>query len=225
MGEILHYLIYLDESGDLGFNFTQPFKKGGSSRFLTLSAILLPEDKLKYLERIIRNIYKQRKRNTNNELKSFMLSSKELVHFVIQLTKLAQHSDIHFYSISINKQRTKKALRNDPNTLYNYAVKKMLLEPISRYEYVDFMPDSRSEKTNTRWNMNEYLQQMLIELDIEKGIINKKCNITPMDSKNNLALQFVDYYASLVWTSHEFNNNRLIDFEKLDNVHHELLFV
>ncbi len=220
----MRYLIYLDESGDLGFNFSKPFKKGGSSRFLTLSAILLPENKLKYLERVVRNIYKQRKRHTSNELKSFMLSSKEMEHFVHQLMKLAQNKDIHFYSITVNKQRTKNTLRKDPNTLYNYAVKKMLLEPISCYEYVDFMPDTRSEKTHTRWNMNEYLQQVLIELDIEKGTINKKCNITPMDSKNQLALQFVDYYASLVWTSHEFNKNRLTTFDDFDNVHHELLF-
>lgn len=65
---------------------------------------------------------------------------------------------------------------------------------------------------------------MLVEMDIEQGINNKQCNVTPMDSKYNLALQFVDFYASLVWASHEFKDDKIILFGQQDNVHHSLLF-
>ncbi|MBW3010579.1 DUF3800 domain-containing protein, partial [Acinetobacter baumannii] len=45
--------IYLDESGDLGWNMEKPYQKGGSSRMLTLAAICLPENKVKYVQRIV----------------------------------------------------------------------------------------------------------------------------------------------------------------------------
>ena len=32
--------VYLDESGDLGWKFDAPYRCGGSSRYLTISAII-----------------------------------------------------------------------------------------------------------------------------------------------------------------------------------------
>lgn len=42
---IVAIIIYLDESGDLGFNFSAPFRTGGSSRFLTIGALSVDPEK------------------------------------------------------------------------------------------------------------------------------------------------------------------------------------
>lgn len=223
----MRHLIYLDESGDLGWSLDRPYKKGGSSQYLTIACVLLPESKLSSIERIVRGFYKKRKRSTDNELKSIDLSSKEKSEFIRAMVKLKDKDTkncIQFFAITIKKSRAKNKLRGDANSLYNYAIKRLLIDEISKYEYVDFIPDNRCEKTNARWNMPEYIQQMLNEKALEVPIKNKQCNITPMDSKYNLALQFVDYYVAMVWASHEFNDNRIVEFEKMDNVNHHMLF-
>ncbi|MDT1780317.1 hypothetical protein NLX66_014025 [Acinetobacter baumannii] len=51
----------MDESGDLGWNMEKPYQKGGSSRMLTLAAICLPENKVKYVQRIVRALYEKEK--------------------------------------------------------------------------------------------------------------------------------------------------------------------
>jgi len=35
--------VYVDESGDLGWEFAQPFRQGGSSRYLTIASLLVPK--------------------------------------------------------------------------------------------------------------------------------------------------------------------------------------
>lgn len=219
-------LIYLDESGDLGFSLDKPYQKGGSSRMLTLSAVCLPEHKVKYIERIIRSIYQKRKRPLKNELKSVDLNTADKKLF-LQLTHklLADHNDIQLLSITVNKAQVSPRLKNDPNVLYNYMVKLLLLKTICQFEYVDFMPDRRSERLNAKWNMGEYLNQMIQELSVEQPIINKSCQVTPMDSAKSLALQFIDFYAGLIWAKYEFNDDRMDDFLNQNKlINHKLFF-
>ncbi|MGE0049222.1 MAG: DUF3800 domain-containing protein [Acidithiobacillus sp.] len=52
--------IYLDESGDLGWQFGRPFKRGGSSRYLVIAALVAPPDKDMVTERCIRGLHKAR---------------------------------------------------------------------------------------------------------------------------------------------------------------------
>jgi hypothetical protein len=52
--------IYMDESGDLGWKFDAPYRKGGSSRFLTIAFIICPSNKSHKLDRIVRRIYESR---------------------------------------------------------------------------------------------------------------------------------------------------------------------
>ncbi|HHB1533850.1 TPA: DUF3800 domain-containing protein [Acinetobacter baumannii] len=175
--------IYLDESGDLGWNMEKPYQKGGSSRMLTLAAICLPENKVKYVQRIVRALYEKRKRPLKNELKSVDLNLKDKEIFVKLTAKLIKdHPDIQLRSITANKEFVNARFKNDPNAFYNYMVKLLLLGTICKHKYVDFMPDRRSERVSLKWNMGEYLKQMVLECGIENQIVNQSCNIMPMDS-------------------------------------------
>lgn len=201
--------IYLDESGDLGWNMHDPYQHGGSSRMLTLAAICLPEVKVKYIQRIVRALYEKRKRPLKNELKSVDLNTADKELFLKLVTKLlAEHKDIQLRSITVHKEYVNKKMQADPNVLYNYMIKCLLLKPICTAKFVDFMPDRRSEKVNTKWNMREYLNQMILEYSLEHKVDNQCCNVVPMDSSKCLELQFIDFYAGLVWSAYEFNDTK-----------------
>ena len=65
--------IYLDESGDLGWTLDKPHNNGGSSRYLTLAAVIVPTTKTYLITRVVRGIYKARGRSKSSELKSVEL--------------------------------------------------------------------------------------------------------------------------------------------------------
>jgi Protein of unknown function (DUF3800) len=139
--------IYLDESGDLGWSLTQAHNRGGSSRYLTLAAVILPSAKTYLVDRIVRNLYKARKRPQKNELKSVELRSHErstVIREIISLHK--NHPDILFTAITVEKRGVNAAFRKHPNGLYNYMAKLMLLHKMGKYPYVDLIPDARSVK-------------------------------------------------------------------------------
>ncbi len=219
-------LIYLDESGDLGFCLDKPYQKGGSSRMLSLAAICIPEHKAKYVQRIVRAIYQKRKRPLKNELKSVDLNTADKALFLQLTTKLlSEHPDIQIRSITVHKRYVDKRFHKDPNVLYNYMVKLLLLKPICQAPYVDFMPDRRSERVNTKWNMAEYLNQMIYEASIEQVVVNKSCRVSPMDSAKCLELQFIDFYAGLVWAMYEFEDVKLRQFMSQNRLtNHKLFF-
>lgn len=52
-------LIYVDESGDLGWSFDLAYGRGGSSRYLTIAAMILPEMLDHLPERKVRHLYRQ----------------------------------------------------------------------------------------------------------------------------------------------------------------------
>jgi uncharacterized protein DUF3800 len=60
-------IIYLDESGDLGWNFTAPYRYGGSSRYLTIAALCVPSGKKHIPKRAIRELYDKFKWPTSVE--------------------------------------------------------------------------------------------------------------------------------------------------------------
>lgn len=61
--------VYLDESGDLGWKFDHPYRNGGSSRYLTIAAILIHPDKRKHLKRVMKRLYVKTKTPPEQEVK------------------------------------------------------------------------------------------------------------------------------------------------------------
>ena len=51
--------VYIDESGDLGWTLDKPNRNGGSSRYITITSLVIEEFEEKYVTRFISDIYKK----------------------------------------------------------------------------------------------------------------------------------------------------------------------
>lgn len=201
MGNSMGVCIYLDESGDLGWNFTAPYRAGGSSRYLTISALIIPESKKHLPGRVIRDLYTDRNWSTSKEKKWSEMSTSARQDFAKRSAKLhTLHPDISFHSIVVDKQRVKPALHADPNLLYNYMIKMCLVCEMRKHDHVTLIPDPRSIKIASGNSLHDYLQINLWYTEhVETTLVT-----SPEDSKKSLGLQFVDMLAGA--TQHHFED-------------------
>ncbi|BCN13384.1 DUF3800 domain-containing protein [Ralstonia nicotianae] len=195
--------IYLDESGCLGWKLDAPYQRGGSSRHFTLAAAIIPDGREALLNRPIRALYQRRGRSMKNELKSVEVSGAERQGFAATLATIqAKEPSVQFLAITVRKKNVNAAFRAHPNGLYNYMVKLLLLDVMAQHQSVCFIPDARSIKTELKHAMHDYLRT---ELAVSGA--TTILQTTPWESKDSLALQFVDMMAGIVWAHHEFRNS------------------
>lgn len=192
--------IYLDESGDPGWIFDQPYGNGGSSRFMTLAAAVVDDSEAFKLGRIVRGFYKARGRQISNELKSHHLKSKERRDFCRQAIDLSQKiPSLKFFAITVYKPKVNMAFQQHQNGLYNYMVKLLLLPEMAKHSHVSFIPDARDVKTELKLALDDYLR---MELAIAEA--TTVLTTTPWESRVSLDLQFADYLAGCIWSCHEY---------------------
>ena len=195
--------VYLDESGDLGFSFRRPFRKGGSSRYLTIAFLLVPKNLSHLPKRIVKDLYLRKKRSTQNELKGSDLTVAEEESFAKNVIKLlSKYPQIKVLAITVNKRKVKTHIRQDSNKLYNYMIGLILPKKIRRQSTVTFMPDKRSVKVESGNSLSDYLQmKLMFELNSDTVLEN-----LPQESHKNLNLQFIDWIVHIIWQRHEDNN-------------------
>jgi hypothetical protein len=195
--------VYLDESGDLGWAFDKPYRSGGSSRFLTVVALIVPKP-LAYLpKRIIKHIYQKRKSPTSVEIKGKDLSREEKILFGKEAVRMLKaQPTIHIGAITVKKQNVQPHIQSDSNKLYNYMVNFLLLEKIKDSPAVDFIPDPRTIKVKSGNSLIDYLQTQLWFEHNSATIIRHR----PTESHQNLNLQFADFVSNIVWRRYEDND-------------------
>jgi hypothetical protein len=163
-----------------------------------LAAAVIPDGREAILSRVVRGLYKKRGRAARNELKSIALSSGERERFARSLCEIRRkHPEIRFMTITVRKKSVNHAFRRNPNGLYNYLAKCLLLDLMCDHESVSFIPDARSMKVEFRRGLHDYLATELASLG------DTALQTTPWESKDSLPLQFVDILASIVWAHHE----------------------
>lgn len=206
--------IYLDESGDLGWKFDLPYRQGGSSRYLTIAAILIQHDQRKDLKRLMRKLYEKTKTPTHDEVKWAHLDMKQRLWIAQRLLDLkSKHgADIQYYSISVRKEKVKPHIRNDANKLYNYMIKLMLSEEMAIYDQVFFNVDQRSIKVESGNSLHDYLQTVLwMEQSASTILKTRQCN-----SKDDLGVQLSDILSGII-QSH-FEDGKSDPYHVLSNI-------
>jgi hypothetical protein len=193
--------IYLDESGDLGWQFNQPYRSGGSSRHLTIASLLVDPSAKHLPKRLLAKMYQKFKWNTKQEKKWSEMKVKEREWFAAAALDLFTEKNhlLTCYSITVFKQRVSPHIRTDPNKLYNYMVGLSLLKKMSDYGMVNLIPDARSVKVGTGSNMSDYLQT---KLWFDKGV-ETKLLVHPTDSSASRNLQFADMLSGVVQGHYE----------------------
>jgi hypothetical protein len=194
---------YLDESGDLGWKFDAPYGSGGSSRFLTISALCVPADKRHLPKRVVKDLYSKFKWPTKSERKWSMMNPNERLEFANHAREMCdKHPDIVLHAIVVKKKNVMPHIQQDPNKLYNYMIRLALLDRMAQFDVVTMVPDPRSIRVKSGNSLHDYLQT---ELWFEKKAATNLITV-PADSATSLAVQFADMLAGTVQTHFEQNS-------------------
>lgn len=197
--------IYLDESGDTGWQFDKPYTQGGSSRYLVIAACIVSPALDHKPERLLRGIYKHRRWNPAFEKKWVHMSPEARTEFAQAAAKLASTTpSLVLSAIVVDKRKVMQHIRQDANKLYNYMVKLLLLDDMAQHDHVSFVPDPRSIKVASGSSLHDYLQT---ELWLAKRATTV-LETTPRDSRYCLNLQFTDMLAGVVQSHIEFGEPR-----------------
>lgn len=155
-------LVYIDESGDLGWKLDQPYRAGGSSRYLTIAFLISPSELVKHPKRLVRDFCRRNRIPSGKELKGKDLNPTLLLDFADQAVKLhTLWPDIRLRAITVRKENVEAHIRTDPNKLYNYMLKLALVEEVEHEPNVTLIPDPRSIKVGSGHSMIDYLQTSL----------------------------------------------------------------
>jgi len=192
--------VFLDESGDLGWNFAAPYRNGGSSRFLTIGALCIPPQKEYLVRRVIRDLYKQFKWNTAKEKKWADMSDSARTQFAESARSLCDSNpDICLHAITVRKENVMAHIRTDSNKLYNFMIRLSLLNRMATHDLVTICPDPRSIKVESGNSLPDYLQ---LELWFTKKVKTILKN-SPRHSHQCHEIQFTDMLSGVVQSFHE----------------------
>ncbi len=197
-------VIYLDESGDLGWSFGAPYRRGGSSRHLTISAVITPIEQKHLISRNIRKLYKKYKWDAKVEAKWSGMDGTQQLEFAKRARNITEtHVGIKYLSITAYKPKVSSHIKTDPNKLYNYMINLLLLDEMAKYDEVLFIPDPRSVKVSSGNSLHDYLQtQLWFEKNVKTQLTTK-----PEDSASSKGVQFADMLSGIVQQHFEDKNS------------------
>lgn len=212
------WYLYLDESGDLGFDFVN---KKPSRHFVIVILAIRTRENQRILDVAVRRTLKKKvnykkKRNLVNELKGTQLNliNKKYFHEQIKVP-------FAVYSIILNKRRVFEHLANDKSRVYNY-VAKLLIEklPFEKAETaIKFYVDKSKGKPEIK-DFNDYLKSHL------EGRLSPKVRLDILheDSCNMPGLQAADLFAYGIFRKYERKDEAWYSIFK-DNIQFERMFL
>ena len=119
----MSHKLYLDESGDLGWTLHKPYRSNGSSKFLSIAYVIVPNEQIKFCNRIVRDIYHLFNVQSNVELKGTSMNDQQKLITAGKIARLLRDKpDMHLGAITVKKENVKTHLREDGNILYNFMI-------------------------------------------------------------------------------------------------------
>jgi len=192
--------LYLDESGDLGFDFVN--KK--PSKFFTITILAL--EGIITNRRLLNAVMKTIKRKLNPKKKAKsqaveLKATKTIFSIKEYFYKLIKDMDFSLYSLSLNKRRVYEDLAKNKERVYNYIARLVLDKiPLSDVDRILLIVD-KSKGAPEINEFNKYIRRQL------EARLNPK---VPLDiyhylSHENGGLQAVDLFSWGIFQKYERN--------------------
>lgn len=206
--------IFLDESGDLGF------EKKGSSRWFIFTVALTSHHRR--IEKVIKSIRKKlrQKHHHLSELHAYHAdeSTRRLV-----LQKLASIEDLKILCIILNKKKVYIDLKNQKNYLYNYTAN-ILLDRLYSKAIVSLNDplmiciDRKDTNKKIRQNFQTYLEASL------KKKRAGKISVVLRGSHEDKCLQAVDFISWAIFRKYEWSDSAYYELIKDKIIEENMLF-
>jgi len=188
--------IYLDESGDLGFDFVN--KKPSKFFTITILAIRGPENNRLLIKAVKKTLARKlnRKKSVAEELKGAKtsLEIKKYLYAHVKELKFA------VYALTLNKKRVYERLTKDKERVYNY-ISRLVLEKIP-FEKAQEQVILVLDKSKTQKQIGDFNQYIFRQL---KGRLDPRVplDIKHQDSRNYYGLQAVDLFSWGIFRKYE----------------------
>ena len=199
--------IFMDESGDLGFDFT---KKKTSHYFVVTFLFAKDKKKLnKLVRKIFRNFSKTEIKNHHGTLHAF----KEKPVTRMRLLNLLSEQDVYILTVRMNKKNVYTKLQDEKHVLYNYVVN-ILLDRMIRKKLV---PQNKPVHfVASKRETNKFLNENFATYLKEQSKTNHKLDInieikTPSEEKG---LKIVDSLAWSFFRKYEHEDESYADIVK-----------
>lgn len=144
--------LYLDESGDLGFDFAN--KK--PSKFFTITILAISNDKdnrnlINAVKRTIRKKLNPKNKNKIHELKGNSTTLEIKQYFYKQLKDI----NCGIYSVTLNKKRLFEHLSKDKDRVYNF-ITRQVIDRIPFEEFSENAIELMVDKSKSRPEIEEF---------------------------------------------------------------------
>jgi hypothetical protein len=188
--------IFLDESGDLGFDFT----KKGTSQFFVIT-VLFVEDSKRTIEKIVKK--------THSELSKKIKRKTGALHAVYEkpitrqkLLKRLSKKDCVIMTIYLNKKKVFSRLQDEKQVLYNYVTNILLdriyiRKIIPASKHLELIASRRETNKFLNDNFKDYISRQV--KDNHNGTISVSIK-TPSEEK---CLQAVDFVSWAIFRKYE----------------------
>lgn len=204
--------IFLDESGDLGFNKS---KKRSSKYFII--AFLFTDDK-RPIEKIVKTTHRTLKRKHRQKGNSLHCYHEKPITRTRLLTKLNQ-KDIKIMTVYLNKTKVYTKLHQQKDVLYNF-VTNILLDRICtkrlipKDKQINLIASRKETNKFLNNNFKDYLENQVQSNHKIKMNVEIK---TPHEEKS---LQAIDFISWSIFRKYEYDDESYYEIFK-DNIYEE----
>jgi hypothetical protein len=205
-----HPILYLDESGDLGFNFSVP----GASRHLTIAFIATTNST--ELKRVVRDIKRNQGIGGSTELKGYNTRFEIREELARRLARLP----VEIHAVTVYKPNVETRLREDTNIFYNYVAGLVLVPYICKQSRITTCYDARKIKVKTGFDIDPYIRYKVLFEEKKNVIIFSQ----HLNSATSLAIQASDIVTNAIFRKYENGDNRLASILQPIHVRDSRLF-
>lgn len=209
--------IFLDESGDLGFDFN----KKKTSKFFIVTFLFVKENKSS-IEKIVKKVH--------SELKKKLKRKAGVLHAVNEkpttrqrLLKRLADKDCAIMIIYLNKRKVFTKLQDEKQVLYNY-VTNILLDHVYTKKIVPI--DKEIQLIASRRETNKFLNENFksyLNTQI-KNRHNGKIKILIKTSYEEKSLQIVDFVSWAIFKKYEYGDDGYYNIIKSSIIEENPLF-
>lgn len=192
--------IFMDESGDLGFDFS----KQKTSKYFIITFLILNHKRT--AEKIIKHSFRRLSLKRRKSKKGYLHSYKEDSKTRIAILSELSNKKVIIISIILDKKILHKNLYEQKHALYNIVTTKLLkrvydLKLIDRNRKVNLIASRRETNKYINEGFKLFIENINMEVDI-KSPSEEKC------------LQLADFVSWAIFRKYESGDNRYYELIK-----------